>query len=493
VTRLTLFPFAVTKEIRALLPTWLVCMLAVVAVGALGDPRLYVLGLLVYGSGSVALGALSIGHEYTHRTLALLLTQPATRQRILLIKVAVLVPMLLMIAALAWGAVLNPLQHFVDGRRAWPGDWSTATVIVVPVLCALFLAPLLTMLCRTPLAGMVFAVVVPGLIGLAGELLAIARYGLDPSNAPVADSFRLAAFWWGMAGVCAVAAASNWLLFRRLEAIDGRDPELELPRSWTDRPAISAATAPARRHPVWLLMKKELRLQQMAFVVGGLYLLGWATFSSLRHFIPGLGPPLGAIAILYGGLLAVLIGSLASAEERHVGTLEWQLLLPMATWRQWVVKAAMALALAVTLGIGWPDLLAYLHPSADDFHGNAWSAGAVIALTAGSLYVSSLCTSGVKALLLSLPGSALVVGLLVFLTSVSQAQAVVPDHHAAEQLTIWLSLGLALGFLAMLLWFAMRNHRSAEHGISRVWRQAIWMAGYLLMGVSVVSSVLAFY
>ena len=492
-TRVMPFPFAVTKEIRALLPTWLACMLAVVAVGALGDPRLYGLGLLVCGLGSVALGALSIGHEYTHRTLALLLTQPARRQRLLLTKVAVLTPMLLMIAALAWGAVLNPLQDFARGRRVWPSDWSAATVIVLPVLCALFLAPLLTMLCRSPLAGMVFTVVVPGLIGLVGELLAIARYGLDPSNAPVAESFRLAVFWWGTAGVCALAAVSNWLLFQRLEAIEGRDAELELPRSWTDRSATSAAAAPARRHPVWLLMKKELRLQQMAFVVGGLYLLGWATFSSLRHFLPGLGPPLGAIAILYGGLLALLIGSLASAEERHVGTLEWQLLLPMATWRQWVVKAGMALALAATLGIGWPDLLAYLHPSADDFRVNGWSAGAIIALTAGSLYVSSLCTSGVKALLLSLPGSALVVGLLVFLTWVSQAQVVVPARHAAEQLTIWLSLGLALGFLTMLLWFAMSNHRSGDRGSSRVWPQAIWMAGYLLMSVSVVSSFLAFY
>ncbi len=73
-TRVMPFPFAVTKEIRALLPTWLVCIVAVVAVGALGDPRLYALGLLVYGLGSVALGALLIGHEYTHRTLALLLS-----------------------------------------------------------------------------------------------------------------------------------------------------------------------------------------------------------------------------------------------------------------------------------------------------------------------------------------------------------------------------------------------------------------------------------
>ena len=58
---------------------------------------------------------------------------------------------------------------------------------------------------------------------------------------------------------------------------------------------------------------------------------------------------------------------------------------------------------------------------------------------------------------------------------------------------MWLSLALALGFLAMLLWFAMRNHRSGERGVSKVWRQALWMAGYLLMGASVVPGILAFY
>jgi hypothetical protein len=499
-TRVMLLPSAVTKEIRALLPTWLACMIVLVAAGMLGDPRLDALGLLVCGLGSVALGALSIGHEYTHRTLSLLLTQPARRQRLLLIKVAVLAPMLLMIAALAWGAVLNPLQDVVRGRRVWPGDWSATTVIVLPVLCALFVAPLLTMLCRSPLAGMVFALVVPGLMGLVGELLAIARYGLEPANAQVADNFRLAVFWWGMAGVCVAAAIANWLLFLRLEAIEGRDPELQLPRSWTDRSATSAATAVARRHPVWLLMKKELRLQQMAFVVGGIYLLGWATFSSLRHFIPGLGPPLGAIAILYGGLLAVLIGSLASAEERHFGTGEWQLLLPMAAWQQWAVKVVTALILAVALGVGLPAVVAYVHPSADEFRVNTWSAGVVLALTAGSLYVSSLCASGVKALLLSIPGTGLVIGLLVFLSWMidrsfavfREAQSVVPTRPAAE-LSMWVSLGLALGFLAVLLWFGMINHRSGERGASRIWRQAIWMGGYLIMSVSVVSIVLAFY
>ena len=485
-TRAALLPFGMTKEIRPLLPTWLACMFALVVVSMRGDPKLYAMGLLACALGSIALGAQSIGHEYTHRTLALLLTQPASRQRLLLIKLVVLAPMVLTLAALAWGVVLNPLQDLDRG----PGgrEWSVATVILLPLLCALFVAPLLTMLCRSPLAGIVFTITVPGLMAVIGDLSAVAKYGWDTADPRVADNFSRAVFWWGTVSVCVVAAASNWLVFLRLEAIEGRDADLRLPESWVDRSAETAtAIAPARRHPVWLLMKKELRLQQMAFVVGLIYLLGWATFSLIENIIPSrFGPPIGAIAILYGGLLALLIGSLASAEERHIGTLESQVLLPMAAWRQWVVKAGMAIALALALGIGWPVFLNYLHPSADNLRVSVRSVGAVISLTSVGLYASSLCTSGVKALLWSIPGM-----LVVMIAGVVHALSSTVATRQAAYLSAWLFFGLAGGLLALVLWFAFRNHRSAERGASRVLWQAIWMAGYLVTGVSIMSIALS--
>ena len=75
-TRARLRPFVV-KEVRALLPVWLAsaCAGRPAAVRS-AVPRRRRPRLLVYGVGSVALGALSIGHEYTHRTLTLLLSQP---------------------------------------------------------------------------------------------------------------------------------------------------------------------------------------------------------------------------------------------------------------------------------------------------------------------------------------------------------------------------------------------------------------------------------
>jgi hypothetical protein len=474
-------------------------VVALVAAGIVGGPDFYALGLIAYGFASVALGALSIGHEYSHRTLALLLTQPARRGRLLVVKLAVLASMLFALTALAWIAIVAPLQDRLVGGHRWGDAWlQPVAILLLPTLCGLFLAPLLTMLCRSSLAGMVFTAMVPVLVGFAAEIAAVARYGWTFPDAQAPAMFRFALFWSGMVGLCAVAAVANWRMFRRLEATDGLDHALELPWIWR---ATAAAAGPARRHPVWLLVKKELRLQQMTFVVGALYLIGWATLSALRYFVPEVfGPPLGAIAILYSGLQALLIGSLASAEERQFGTVEWQVLLPMAAWRQWVVKAATAIVLALLLGVAGPVLLAYLHPSPDDIRVNLWYAGAVVAFTASSLYVSSLSASGLKALLWSIPGMLCVIALLGLLASeidralyaLSWDRSIAAATRNAASLTLWLSFGVAAGFFALVLSFAMLNHRSSERGFTRVWPQAIWMFGYLMAGFSVVSIVLAF-
>ena len=105
--------------------------------------------------------------------------------------------------------------------------------------------------------------------------------------------------------------------------------------------------------------------------------------------------------------MAMLIGAMASAEERQLGTAEWQILLPMPAWQQWVLKAGVALGLAVLLGVGLPAALRYFSPAGDDIHqaARAWReiTGAVVILTSASLYVSSLCASGVRALVLTFP------------------------------------------------------------------------------------------
>ena len=67
----------VKKELRALAGPWLACVAAIV-VPALVSERAGVHNLIVpaYVIGMASLGALSLGNEYIHRTLAVLLVQP---------------------------------------------------------------------------------------------------------------------------------------------------------------------------------------------------------------------------------------------------------------------------------------------------------------------------------------------------------------------------------------------------------------------------------
>ena len=150
---------------------------------------------------------------------------------------------------------------------------------------------------------------------------------------------------------------------------------MQLP-GWLGGRSETAAEAPSRpHHRVWMLLTKELRLQQMAFVVAALFAVIWLSTAGLeRSFADAPRLPLNALAVLYAGVLAMLFGSMASAEERQMGTAEWQILLPMPAWQQWAVKAGVTLGLAVLLGIVLPAALRYLSPAGDDFHqaARAW-------------------------------------------------------------------------------------------------------------------------
>ena len=66
--------------------------------------------------GTVGLGALSIGHEYTGRTLSLLLTLPARRERLLVTKLGVLVVMLLTLWVVAEAFVFSGMPAPADTK-----------------------------------------------------------------------------------------------------------------------------------------------------------------------------------------------------------------------------------------------------------------------------------------------------------------------------------------------------------------------------------------
>lgn len=479
-TGAALLPLGVRKEIRALLPVWLGCAAAICAAAVLDGFSAFRAAVSAYVLGSVALGALSIGHEYTSRTLTLLLSLPVDRRRLYLVKLGVLIPMVLTLGALALGLLFKP-------RALDPDLVRSVTIPFLSVMCGLFLAPWFTMLCRSPLAGVVFAIPIPGLIHIAGDVAGVATYGM---GTPEAERLKFAVLWWGLTGLCAIAAASSWRMFMRLEAIEGDDAQVRLPRWLRDRTAAAAAPDVERaRHPVWLLAKKELRLQQLTFVVSGIYLVVWGTLWLLRLTVPGFeGIPFAIFTVFHSGAAAMLSGSLASAEERQFGTLESQVLLPMATWKQWTVKAGMTLGVALLLAAGLPAFLGHFSPSGDGLRVNGWFAGTIVLLTAGSLYVSSLCASGLRALLASI---SVIVSVIIAVPLLLGSIFGYWSFHliwtaSRSNLPRWSTAPLAIaagaGLLALLLRFALVNHRSSERSGTHVWRQVAWIAAWLSIG-----------
>ena len=70
----------------------------------------------------------------------------------------------------------------------------------------------------------------------------------------------------------------------------------------------------------------------------------------------------------------------------------------MAAWKQWTVKAAVALGLALLLGLVQPAIMI-----TGELSFNLLLVPMVIVLTVGSLYISSLCDSGLRAMVISAP------------------------------------------------------------------------------------------
>ena len=190
------------NEARALLPAWVAGVLAASVAGLTrGDVRQF--SQFAFSAATVALGAQSIGHDYAHRTLDLMLTLPVGRRRLFVVKLAVVGAMVLPLAAYA-----RILGLFVELPALPP--WLIAAI-------ALCLAPMLTMFCRSQVAGTIFSMSVSWIV-----LLAVLIVTGTPLGA-IAEADRAALATWSrlMVAVLSSGAVLGWWLFMRLESIDG--------------------------------------------------------------------------------------------------------------------------------------------------------------------------------------------------------------------------------------------------------------------------------
>ena len=459
---------AFRNELRALVPLWTICTLTVIVGTMIGQSELRGIAILAYGLGSCAIGAHAFGHEYGHRTLSLVLSQPIDRRWLLVIKLVTVMTLVTLLGVAGYLTIL-PLEarHAPATPRQIAGlVWSVSVI----------LAPALALLCRGTLAGAIFSASVPGMFAVAGDV--IGWYRFDPDMGAI-HRFQVTFFWRSMPVLLFGAAVIGWRSFMHLEAIEGRGREFHLPL-WIH----TADAASVRRHrPLWQLVMKELRLQQMVFAIAGIYVVVVAVVL-VRHV---LNPSFAAdvlipLTFMYVALLALVAGALASAEERQLRTLEPQLLLPIASSRQWLVKAGVVLGIAFALAVILPGALILLVQS----RRVAFTPLPVLALTAlvlasSSLYISSVATSGVRALAVSAPFVAS--GLFLLLWSERVTRGVLEGRF---QLTAvggfygdLATVTLCAGFIVLMLRYAHLNHRSGEHSIRRIFSQVAYAASFV--------------
>ena len=471
-----------SKEFRALLPVWAAAACTIGADPLLrgtGMQSLFPLGMFAYIVGSLALGAHVMGHEFTNRTLASLLVQPCRRSSMLLTKASVLAVMLVALGVIARIVLFQSLARTF-------GNFPRYLTSYLPLIGGFCVAPYITMRLRSQMAGVVFTATVPGITYLLALLGGVIIYG---TGTAAAETLALSIWAPAMGIFAAAGAALSARSFMRLQDTEGGREELRLPRWFT------VTEASPIRPPFWMLTKKELRLQQMTFAMVAFYALIWTALTIAGRLNPAFGRefPIRAVGLLYFALLPLLIGSLASAQERQFGMLQSQAMLPVPRAQQWAVKASVVLVLALVLGVVLPWFV-FAPPQIS--RTSFWPlAGTIVLLTTWSLYISSWCGSGVIALALLLPASAAAMLLArcfdwLVISLLSPRHAVAAYGGLTQPSAVFTLWAIAATPLAVLLLvFAARNHWRLERKPKTLALQVAGLAGWLLL-TDIVATVL---
>jgi hypothetical protein len=355
---------------------------------------------VAHALGCLWLCANAFGSEYEHRTVGQWLVQPRSRGELFREKLGV-----------AGGiAGLSAMIFLLTTSRPLAGDPQFLAMILGPLILGLASAPFFTLISRSTLAGFVFTLAAPMALSLILQTL------LDVYHARVHPDLldrsreEKALLWTGGVIYLGATALAGWRVFRRLEwreggAGGGSTPGLHaltgiwdrwLGRRWLGQQATAQ------------LIRKELRLHVVPWLVAGILVGLWGLSLLVRKWAPEseLGqvmarPSNGALfAGILGAFIFLITGACAIAEERVLGTLEWQWTQPIPSVRQWWIKVGMATALALTLGLILPAALVWLGFDTEalrtTFGDLEWQPIATYALALGGLFATSLYASSVS-------------------------------------------------------------------------------------------------
>lgn len=438
------------KEFRELFPAFCATVVLIAVPFAVGGEQVEVFPFVALALGSVAMGGLTFGSEFHHRTFSSLLSQPVPRSLIWKEKMIALGTALLLTSAMA--LVLN-----------FGKDPKDAFAMLAAPLLVFSAAPLLTLFARNGIAGGVFAIALPGL--LIAAVAAVAPYFPPESKVPeVLGTVLLLAY-------CVASYALGFRLFLRIEVIEGLGRDLRLPVQLEQLTVLPKSTGPTS--PFLALLRKELRLQQMSLLLAATF-VAVAVMAFLLYLLrpdrAGLAGGLIAAAFtIYVVIFPLLAGAMAFAEERTWGLSEWQLSLPPSGSAQWGIKAGLLLTLNLILGLLLPAalfavgrwFLASRLPGGPDIVSPELFLAVIIQLlvVAIAAYAGTFSANTLKAMLVALGivVAGILVSKLVFLC-VTGAQFIQGSGFVA----LWFLAGSLLFLVCLFFWFSHRNFQNQQ-------------------------------
>ncbi|NBV25490.1 MAG: hypothetical protein EBS05_26720, partial [Proteobacteria bacterium] len=510
------------KEARALLPFWAACAAWITLPFCLSlrDPASYAFSGFIFACG--VLGPVSVGHEFAHGTLGTLLALPIPRSQIWREKLMVTGTALVSLSVLLVGLIQGTERwSLIIGREPSldPGTLVLfcAVVLMIPIL-GFCTGPALTLITRNSLGGGALTVCIPLLLQIGGVVVFAGIRKLSGADEfPVEiEGKMLMSYALGVGTVYSVLVyRSGWQWFERPEDAPLNHRELALPASLAQR--LSGWTSyllPARRGVMTSLLRKELRLQQPAFLVAAFFLAFWLTSGVLKFIYPPLDASLLLMPAIFLCLaVPVTVGIVSTAEERSLGIHEWLLTLPVSARRQWWIKVLVAISVNAVLGLALPVALALVARGLDteiypvksfreDYE--ALLACNTIILFA-ALYASTGARNGLSAVVGTV--ALVIIGpLTICVTSWILNRPAVwlyclnirfPNRHAGwpspEMLGCVFETLLPLGWVALAGWFGSLAFANFRRTLAAGW-QPVWRlvpvfvgAGLWIMGIAFIT------
>jgi hypothetical protein len=494
----------VRKEVRSILPAWIVAMvLATVPVWVVwpgpGGAMFQDLGMMVFGPFGLGVLLLSItpfGQELNWGTFSVLLSQPIPRPRLWLVKVEV-VAVALGLAFLAFcisnhirvDSAFESMKHTVwrnafdhpgektayfvklvaDSRRAASQD--TLLIGGLAVFAGFAGGLWTTLLFRQVTAAFWLTLLIPmGLAVVASNILknfpdSVARAGL----ALILGAYSVAGFIWAKR------------FFLSVQDTQWTGGVVALP-TWGKQVAERGSLVlPRKLKPIRALLRKEFQAQHVNLLLAGGFLLVHLAVVAFRRWSAeylathqSTAMALEMVPLLWL-VMPLLIGSVAVAEERKLGTFQSNLCLPASRRIQFLTKLAIAVLLGIILGGILPLLVERLAPH-NNVTGNTTGlaflgdtrpiellqlAGS-IGLTLLAFYGSTLTRNALQAMGAGLSG-AVVVCLVIFGAEHSGDSA---DFILWTGPLVWL-IGWPVMTLAVFL-LAYKNYKKLQPDF-RVW------------------------